>query len=143
MGCKAGYPESPCPFGFEGTCTRQTCGPCVNFVPPRHILQWCKLWDRDKVLCLKPKSACETCPEKCVRLPGRPAGEGRDMRDPKVRREYEAEYRERNADKVAAKLAAFKKRNPTYWRDYMRRKRAAKEQQSSEQGDGQVRGDAP
>lgn len=125
MACKVGYPDKPCPFGFDGIVTRKSCGPCKHFEPPRHILQWCRLWDRDRVLCLKPKSACEKCPEKAERTLGKLPGEGRDLDDPAVRRVYEAEYRAKNPEKVAEKLERFKSKNPTYWRDYMRARRAA------------------
>lgn len=93
------------------------------------------LWDRDKVLCMKPMAACASCHEKNVRGPGRPAGEGYDRNDRKSVRKYEENYRLTNADKLVEKRERFKKKNPTYWRDYMRARRA---RGSDEQGGSKV-----
>lgn len=91
MGCAADYPVKPCPFGYEGKVTRDSCGACKHFIPPKHILAWCKLYDRDKIVCALPKSACATCPEKNVRGPGQPAGNSQyDWNNPKDTNKYQA-----------------------------------------------------
>lgn len=119
MPCGAGYPERPCPFGHEGRVTRAACGACVNFVPPAHILAWCILWDRDGVVCKLPRSACDSCALKVRRPPGRPPGEGPDLRDPGVRLAYDRDYRAKNRDRVRENQRRFKERHPGYqaqWR---------------------------
>ncbi len=119
MGCAAGYPTAPCPFGFEGTVTRANCGACKNFIPPKHILQWCSLYDRDKVICQLPKAACETCPFKADRRPGRPLEEGRvDWFDPESVARYKEDWRLKNAQKVKAAAERFASKHPDYFRNY-------------------------
>lgn len=125
MACKAGYPDAPCPFNSlvaPAKVTRSACGACKNFVPPKHILAWCSLYDRDKTICQLPKSACETCPFKVERGPGRPPEEGKvDWKDPDSVAKYHAEWREKNEAKTKSAQERFKARHPDYWKDYYKR----------------------
>lgn len=125
MPCALGCPDKPCPFGYEGQVTRKSCGACVNFKVPRHIEQHCQLWDRDRILCLKPKSACATCPECVKRGPGAPVTAVHDRQTAEGERAYQAEYRARAADKVAERVARFKQRRPDYWKSYYAKHRDA------------------
>ncbi len=103
------------------------------------------LWDRDKVLCKLPKSACEKCVEKAPdRGAGRPIGDGKlDMNSPADRAKYDAEYRKNNADKIAEKRERFFDKHPHYMRDYMkdyrRKLRERLEKEASEPGPEKVR----
>lgn len=120
MTCAAEYPLKPCPFDFAGRVTRASCGSCRHFIPPQHILQWCMLWDRDRVLCKLPKSNCPTCPEKAVVRPER-IGQI-DWRDPSAVRAY---FRERyDPDKAKEKMLKFLDKDPEYFKKYQERNRA-------------------
>lgn len=124
MPCKAEYPKKPCPFGFDGRVTRETCGGCKNYDPPAYIKSWCVLWDRDRTLCNLPKSACETCAFKAGRAPGRPLGEGSiDWKDPESVRRYEKDWRARNKLLVEARRKRFLKRHPNYFERYRNERR--------------------
>lgn len=121
MSCNVGYPEKPCPYGkVEGRVTREGCGPCKNYIPPPHILQWCMLWDRDRVLCMRPKKDCETCPEKS---PKSPARIGKiDWKDQvAVRKFFRDNY---NPSKAKEKMMRFLEKNPTYFKNYQEANRA-------------------
>ena len=157
MTCSAGYPKQPCPFGYEGPLTRKRCGVCVNYVPPKYILAWCRLYDREQVVCLKPKSACERCPEKVVRAPGRPeaADSPVDWRDPESVKRYYAALRKANPTSSVAAMERFLKKHPDYFKQYMKtyqkanpekfreanRRAYAKRKAQREQSTSQVRGD--
>lgn len=150
MGCLADYPIRPCPFGFTGICTREACGGCKNFVPPKHILAWCKLWDRDGVLCMRPKSDCATCPEKNDRGPGRPAGESPiDWNNPTDVNKYQARLmkkrRREGKVKEAARTVIDGKKPAEYHKAYYAKnklkilaRRHARRQGQGEPGSGQV-----
>lgn len=114
VSCGVGYPASPCPFKFEGRVTRLTCGACKHFVPPRHILAWCGLYDQQRVVCEKPKSACSTCPYKQERS----AAADIDWKDPDAVRAYHAAWRAANPDKVTEKANAFALAHPDYMKSY-------------------------
>ena len=125
MPCKLGCPEKPCPFNHEGQVTRASCGACINFEVPKHIANHCQLWDRDRVLCLKPKSACPTCPEYVARAPGAPVSAVHDRSTVEGERAYQAEYRAAHPDAVAERAQRFKQRNPDYWKNYFAKHREA------------------
>ena len=119
MTCSVDYPQKPCPFGFEGRSTRNTCGACKHYVPPPHILSWCMLYDQTKQVCKLPKSACTDCKFKHERSPGRPKTEGEfDWSDPDGVRAYHAKYAAEHRDAAKARLDKFLEKNPTYWKDY-------------------------
>lgn len=142
MGCAADYPTKPCPYGFTGLVTRESCGKCKHFIPPKHIREHCMLWDRDRILCMRPKSDCPTCLERCDRGPGRPAGESPiDWRNPKDVNKYQAELMKKRRTEGKAPET----RGPEYWRDYYAKnkqrileRRKARRQGSGEPGSGQV-----
>lgn len=142
MACGVGYPEKPCPYNFEGTVSRRTCGACKNFIPPKHILSWCSLWDRDKVLCQLPIKNCATCPFKVERGPGRPLGEGKvDWKDPSSVAMYHSEWQKKNAEAVKAAAERFTKAHPNYFKNYYERnkaKLAANRIAKREQGKGEI-----
>lgn len=117
MSCGAGYPKEPCPFKYEGRVTRKSCGGCRHFIPPRHILAWCGLYDRERVVCEKPISACASCPYKMEA----PSSASIDWKDPVAVREYQTAWRKANPEKVAAKLAAFTEKHPDYMHNYYER----------------------
>lgn len=85
-----------CPYGRNSKRTsRVGCYGCPHFVPPPYVTAWCMLWDRDKVLCTKPKSACEGCPEKALyRTLGRPNLSGFDHTTKDGRAEYAKHHRQ-------------------------------------------------
>lgn len=118
MSCGVGYPLEPCPFKFEGRVTRETCGPCKHYVPPPHILAWCSLWDRDKILCKLPKSDCATCPFKITRRVGRPNQTQVDWDDPESVAKYHKEWSQKNADRVKASRDKFLAAHPEYMKNY-------------------------
>lgn len=119
MGCKQGYPKEPCPFGFEGRVTRETCGACKHFTPPPHILSWCTLYDRTGQVCTLPKSSCNACPFRLSRGVGRPKGEGEiDWQDTASVKRYHAKYVQEHKDQVAQRFRDWKDKNPDYFRDY-------------------------
>ena len=119
MGCKAGYPSNPCPFGWEGRVTRADCGACKFFIPPPHILAWCMLYDREGKVCQLPKSACEQCPEKHVHGPGRIPGDGKtDWGDPASVRAYFNQYRKDHPGKAAEAMVRFLGKSPDYFKRY-------------------------
>lgn len=120
MTCAAGYPKQPCPFGYEGKVTRKDCGTCKHYNPPEHILAWCMLWDRDKELCMKPISACETCPEKFT---GQRARETKiDWQDPEAVKKF---FRERyNPSEAKEKMLRFLDKHPDYFQRYQESHRA-------------------
>ncbi len=124
MPCSAGHPETPCAFGHEGRVTREECGRCKFYQPPPHIDKHCKLWDRDKVLCMLPKKACLTCPEYASRPAGRPLQE--TVQTKAEKKAYEAAYRDRNRDRIQANAKRFKEKNPDYFKDVMRKRRGKK-----------------
>jgi hypothetical protein len=137
MGCAAGYPEKPCPYDHTGKVTREACGACKNFIPPKHILAWCRLYDRDKVICKLPKSACATCPEKNERGSGRPPGEGKtDWKDKQSVNAYQAELM---AKRRADGLDANKPMPASYHRDYYakNRQRILERRRARRQGKGE------
>lgn len=122
MTCAVGYPSLPCPYENTSPVTRANCGKCKNFIPPKHILAWCIIWDRDKELCHLPKSACATCQFKNVRGPGRPPGEGViDWNDPASILKYKAEWRAKNVERVNAAAERFASAHPNYFRNYYER----------------------
>lgn len=124
MSCTADYPTAPCPFGFEGKVTRTSCGACKNFIPPRHILSWCSLYDRDGTICQLPKSACVACPFKVEKANGRPPGEGKvDWNDPVSVAKYHSEWRAANDAKVKDAAARFKANHPDYQQKYYEAKK--------------------
>jgi hypothetical protein len=124
MGCKAGYPKEPCPFGFDGKVTRTSCGACKNFEPPPHILAWCALYDREGTICKLPKSACGSCVDKVARGPGRPPGEGEvDWKDSKSVALYMKNWRAKNALFLKQKRAKFLKKHPKYFEKYRKKNR--------------------
>lgn len=137
MPCAAGYPQKVCPFGWEGQVTREACGACRNFIPPAHILAHCMLWDRERALCMRPKSDCATCPEKMQRAPGRPRAEGViDWQDPKSVAAYHRDYRKKNppTKSRADYMRAWRKANPKSAKEIARRARAARKAKKNEPG---------
>lgn len=123
MSCKAGYPHSPCPFDFKGRVTRETCGACKYYAPPAHILAWCLLWDREKILCRLPKSSCEKCPERYrgPHLNQAMAKVDWSNRDA-VRAYYRAEYK-RDPSKANERMLRFLEKDPDYFKTYRRNHR--------------------
>lgn len=159
--CAEGYPEKACPFGFTGQVKRATCGgggdvaPCKHFIPPPHILAWCMLYDRDGVICHKPKSACDTCPEKLPdekRQPGRRVVDSPvDWKDPESVRAYWRERAKLYPDARAAAMLKFLEKDPDYFKrwakdnkDKIKKNQAAYYQRKKakrEQSQGQVQRD--
>lgn len=140
MACKAGYPQLPCPFQMRAGAqkvTREACGPCREYEPPKHILTWCALWEVEKILCMKPKSACETCEFKVDRLVLSPddiranhtdavnkwKADNKDKVD-----EWKQRWREQNRGYSLEYMKKYRKDNREklrlYIKDYMRRRRA-------------------
>ncbi len=124
MPCKVGYPKSPCPFGHEGRVTRLNCSACKNYEPPPHILSWCMLYDREGIICKLPLKACEECPDKHERRPGRPHSEEgeTDWRDPASVRAYFRKY-QAEGGRGAQHMLAFLARHPDYFKQYRERNR--------------------
>lgn len=92
------------------------------------------LYDRDKVICTQPKTACATCHERIARPVGRPKGEGVvDWNDPASVDAYHKRYREAHKDEREQARLRFLERHPNYFKDYYKRHaaemkaRAAKE----------------
>lgn len=123
MPCSAGHPKKPCPFGHKGKVTRDSCGRCKHYSPPPRIALTCILWDRDRQVCNLPRSACDSCRFKIERAPGRPAGEGRDFSDPKVKKEYASEWGSKNRGKKYAALQRLLKKDPEYFKKYRAKNR--------------------
>lgn len=124
MPCALGCPKTKCPFNHEGLPTRKACGACKHFEVPKHIEQHCQLWDRDRILCLKPKSECATCHECVVREAGRPVSSSHDFATKEGRAAYAKEWRANNKEKDEAARARFKKAHPNYWKEYRAKKKA-------------------
>lgn len=121
MSCSEGYPAKPCPLGAmseDQRCTRKSCGGCRFYNPPIHILQWCMLWDREHFLCMKPKSDCETCPEKSPKSPE--VLGAIDWKDPKAVRAYLLKL---NPTRERDKMVRFVEKNPSYFKDYQEKHR--------------------
>lgn len=122
MSCSEGYPAKPCPLGAMADgqkSTRKGCGGCKFYLPPPHILQWCMLWDRERVLCMLPKSSCATCPEKSVVTPESVAKI--DWKDPSAVRMYLLKL---NPTRERDKMVRFVEKHPDYFKDYQERNRA-------------------
>lgn len=125
MTCKAGFPAEPCPIAFlkEGErVTRARCGFCKHYQPPPHILAWCVLWDRDKVVCQKPQSACATCPEKYTGPIERPSVI--DWKSPEAVRAYYRERYARDPSQANARMLRFLDKHPDYFQTYRNRNKA-------------------
>lgn len=158
MSCSEGYPDKPCPLGTmaEGArSTRKTCGGCKFYIPPPHILKWCMLWDRERVLCMKPIAECATCPEKAERPP-EVVGKI-DWKDPAAVREYLLKL---NPTRERDKMMRFVERHPDYFKNYQEKNRAKvnenarrwyhrqkqkkeAERARAQQGGSKVQGDSP
>lgn len=76
------------------------------------------LWDRDRVLCYKPKSACETCPEKFTGI-----RDNRliDWRDPVAVRAYHVAQHKANPTPQAEAMVRFLDKHPDYFKDYFKK----------------------
>lgn len=76
------------------------------------------LWDRDRVLCYRPKTDCEKCPEKFVGL-----RDNRliDWKDPVAVRAYHVAQHKANPTPQAEAMVRFLAKHPDYFKNYQKK----------------------